>query len=145
MVRRIGRRFLVTTALVAGVTVPAHTQATQDFEAAVEVARLAWLNHDIDGLLRLSDTIRLHLPDGSPSLAIRPHHAERVLERYLKDARELEMALRSIRSVSPDHRYAELIRRFVVPGTVDERIQTVFFGLRRGQAGWAIREVRITP
>ena len=68
-----------------------------------------------------------------------------MLKEYLKDSRELEMALRSVRSVAEDHRYVELTRRFVVPGTADEREQTVFFGLRLREVGWAIREVRITP
>jgi len=145
MIRRVGHSLLVVTALSVGVLFPARAQTIESFERAVEVARLAWLRHDIEALLSLSDTIRLHLPDGGRSVAIRPHHAERVLKAYLKDTRELEMVLRSVRSVAADHRYAEMTRRFVVPGTADEREQTVFFGLRLGQEGWAIREVRISP
>ncbi len=145
MTSRVGHPLLLATVLTVGGFFPVVAQTVESFDRAVEVARLAWLRHDFETLLSLSDTIRLHLPDGSRSLAIRPHHAKQVLKEYLKDARELEMALQSVRSVADDHRYAELRRRFVIPGTVDEREQTVFFGLRHGHDGWAIREVRISP
>ncbi len=145
MMTRVCRPLFAAATLTAGGIFPVAAQPPQSFEGAVEVARLAWLQHDFETFLSLSDTIRLHLPDGVGGLAIRPHHAGRVLKEYLKDALELEMALRSVRSLSDDHRYAEMSRRFVVQGTEDEREQTVFFGLRLGPEGWAIREVRISP
>ena len=120
-------------------------QAQSRLETAVETARLAWLQHDYAGLLESSDTVRLQLPEGGRSPAVRPAHAARVLAEYLVSANEIAFELRIIRDAADDHAYAQLVRRYVVRGTSDERVETVFLGFRRIEGQWRLREVRITP
>ncbi len=119
--------------------------AQSPLQQAVEVARLAWLQHDFSGLVKSSDTVRLQLPEGGRAPSVRPAHAARVLEEYLRSANEIAFELRNIREASDDHAYAQLVRRYVVQRTSDERVETVFLGFRRVEGRWLLREVRITP
>jgi len=114
------------------------------FDRAVESARRAWLTHDVGTLVESSDTIRLHLPGLGRAPHLRPMQAARILGDYLKRANEIELQLRSVRVVSDEHAYAELLRRYVVEGTTDELEETLFLGFTVGPDGWGLREVRIT-
>ena len=119
--------------------------AQSPLQQAVELARLAWLQHDFRGLVESSDTVRLQFPEGGRAPSVRPAHAARVLEEYLVSANEIAFELRSIREASDDHAYAQLVRRYVVQRTSDERVETVFLGFRRVEGRWLLREIRITP
>ena len=114
-------------------------------EGTVEEARRAWLRHDFELVVASSDTVRLQLPGVVSSASMRPGHAAAVLEEYLESANEIAFELRNIRVVSEDHRYAQMVRRYVVKGTSDERIETVYLGFRRLNGIWRLREVRVTP
>lgn len=116
-----------------------------DLDDVVEAARLAWLSHDVDVLLAGSDTVRLHLPEIAQALSVRPAQAVRLLQTYLKMAREQTCTLRGVRQLAPDHAYAEMERRYVVRGTAEERAETVYIGFRRVDGVWRLREVRVTP
>ncbi len=119
--------------------------AQSPLQQAVELARLAWLQHDFSGLVESSDTVRLQFPEGGRAPSVRPAHAARVLEEYLVSANEIAFELRNIRQASDDHAYAQLVRRYVVRRTSDERVETVFLGFRRVDGRWLLREIRITP
>jgi hypothetical protein len=119
-------------------------QQPAGFDRAVEAARLAWLSHDVGALVESSDTIRLHLPGLGRAPHLRPMQAARILGDYLKRATEIDCELRSVRVVSDDHAYAELLRRYVVEGTTDQLEETVFLGFKGGPSGWGLREVRVT-
>ncbi|MCZ6917633.1 MAG: hypothetical protein O7I93_12710 [Gemmatimonadetes bacterium] len=114
-------------------------------DRAVEQVRVAWLRHDYEGLVASSDTVRLQLPEVGRSPAVNPAHAASVLEEYLSSANEIAFEVRQIRPASEDHAYAQIIRRYVVKGTSDERVETVFLGFRRIEGRWRLREVRVTP
>ena len=119
--------------------------AQSELEASVEWGRTAWLSHDYEALFASSDTVRLQLPEIGRHQAVTPAHAARVLREYLSPADEISFELLRIREASEDHAYAQLARRYVVRGTIDERVETVFLGFRRVAGRWRLREVRITP
>jgi hypothetical protein len=127
----------------AGGARPALAQA--DLGAVVERARLAWVSHDTRQLVERSDTIRLRIPGVAVGAAVRASQAARLLSDYLTNAEEVELSLRELRHVDDNHAYAEFDRRFVVRGTTDLRVETVFFGFLRLAGAWRLREVRITP
>ena len=139
----MSRRSSILTVLGGLATVPAAAQS--DLDRAVAVARAAWEAHDVRGLVSASDTVRLRIPEVAAAQSLRPSQAARILSAYLADAEELGFTLREIRHVADDHAYAEMERRFVVRGTEERREQTVFFGFRRVEGVWHLREVRVTP
>lgn len=120
-------------------------QAQSGLEEAVETARVAWLSHEYDALLASSDTVRLQLPEIGRHQGVSPAHAARVLKEYLEPSDEVSLELHRILEASEDHAYAQLVRRYVVRGTLDERIETVFFGFRWVDGRWRLREVRVSP
>ena len=124
--------------------VPGPATGQMGLEEAVELARSTWLRHDYVGLFASSDTVRLQLPGIGRHQALQPAHAARFLKEYFYAANEIDFGLRRIRTASEDHAYAQLIRRYVVRGTTDERVETVFLGFRRVDGMWRLREVRVT-
>ena len=74
-----------------------------------------------------------------------PTYAASVLEEYLSSTNEIAFEVRQIRPASEGHAYVEITRRYVVEGTSDVRVETVFFGFRRIEGRWRLREVRVTP
>jgi hypothetical protein len=144
--RPVGRLLMVATAVAGVVSLCAPAARAQDELAeAVEWARLAWLGHDVSRLVSRSDTVRLNLPGVARAASLRPAQAAKLLRQYLKLSEEREFTLREIRQLAPDHAYAEVLRRYVVRGTTEERAETAFLGFRLLRGGWQLREVRITP
>ncbi len=127
----------------AGVAAPLAGQ--DDLEAAVERARQAWLQHDVERLVSESDTVRLNLPGVAWAASLKPGQAARLLSQYVKVSEEREFTLREVRMLAPDHAYAEVRRRYAVRGTDEERWETAFLGFRLLDGKWQLREVRITP
>lgn len=132
----------LTGILQLGVPAPATGQI--GLEEAVELVRSTWLQHDYVRLFASSDTVRLQLPGIGRHQSLQPAHAARFLKEYFYAASEIYFELRRIRTASEDHAYAQLIRRYVVRGTTDERVETVFLGFRRVDGRWRLREVRVT-
>ncbi len=123
---------------------PVAVAAQMDLEEIVELVRKAWLRHDYEELLASSDTVRLQFPEIGRQQGVPPAHAARVLREYLSSADEVSFELHQILTVSEDHRYAQLVRKYVVRRTTDERVETVFLGFRRVEGRWRLREVRVT-
>lgn len=121
----------------------ARAQQPDGLDAAVETARQGWLQHDVGRLLGATDTVRLTLPEVAQALSVRPGQAGRLLERYLKAADEQSLELKSLRRMAPDHAYAELERRYVVRGTEETRVETVYLFFRLAEGEWRLREVRV--
>ncbi len=124
---------------------PAGLKAQSTLEEAVAEAREAWKTHRVAVLVSNSDTVRLHLPGIAMSAALKPGQASKLLGEYLEGAEELEFELREVRQLADDHAYAEMSRVFVVKGTTEKRMETVFLGFRILAGEWSLREVRITP
>ncbi len=132
-------------ALALLLVLPPRLQAQSTLEEAVAEAREAWKAHNVAVLVSKSDTVRLHLPGVAMSAALKPGQASKLLGEYLEDAEELEFELRNVRQLADDHAYAEMSRVFVVKGTTEKRMETVFLGFRILAGEWSLREVRITP
>ena len=122
---------------------PAAAQTPLD--QVVEAVRIAWLAHDYEGLVASGDTVRLQLPKVGRTPAIPPAHAASMLEEYLSPSNEIAFEVGRVRPASEDHAYVQITRRYVVQGTSDERVETVFLGFRRIEGRWRLREVRVTP
>ncbi len=134
---------LPLAALLTGAA-PTAVSAQMDLEEIVELVRKAWLRHDYEELLASSDTVRLQFPEIGRQQGVPPAHAARVLREYLSSADEVSFELHQIHTASEDHRYAQLVRKYVVRRTTDERVETVFLGFRRVAGRWRLREVRVT-
>ena len=134
---------LPLAALLTGAA-PTAVSAQMDLEEIVELVRKAWLRHDYEELLASSDTVRLQFPEIGRQQGVPPAHAARVLREYLSSADEVSFELYQILTASEDHRYAQLVRKYVVRRTTDERVETVFLGFRRVEGRWRLREVRVT-
>lgn len=142
---RAGALAWVTVGMALGLVRPRPAAAQATLAETVEDARAAWLEHDVRRLVASSDTMRLELPGMARAPAVKPAQAARVLQKYVQAANEMNLALEGIRPASSDHAYAQLARRYVVRGTSDERVETVFLGFRRVEGVWRLREVRVTP
>ena len=132
--------------VIALVTLPlAGPLGQEGLAEAAERARAAWLRHDLAALFAASDTVRLQLPGVPRSAALEPGQAARLLGRYVGAAREVTLEVVALRRAADDHGYAETERRFVIEGTADERLETVFLGFRFVGGEWRVREVRVVP
>ncbi len=138
------RALALSLAGILQLGVPGSAAGQIGFEEAVELARSTWLRQDYVGLFASSDTVRLQLPGIGRHQSLQPAHAARFLKEYFYAANEIYFRLSKIRTASEDHAYAQLIRRYVVRGTTDERVETVFLGFRRVDGRWRLREVRVT-
>jgi hypothetical protein len=140
-VRRVVQWILVGLTAVA---LPLVAQDEPDpLDRAVAAAREAWMTHDLASLVASSDTVRLDIPGVAVSASLRPGQAQRLLSQYLEPAREVALELAELRRMADDHAYAEMARRFVVRGTSEEQVETVFLGFRRVDGVWRLREVRV--
>lgn len=142
---RAGRTPLMVLGTLGWLLQAGPAAAQTPLDQAVEAVRVAWLRHDYEGLVASSDTVRLQLPEVGRTPAVPPAHAASVLEEYLSSANEIAFEVRQVRPASEDHAYVEITRRYVVQGTSDERVETVFLGFRRIAGLWRLREVRVTP
>jgi hypothetical protein len=135
---RIG--WLVVWSLAAG---PLAAQGT--LAQAAETARAAWLAHDAQSLVGQSASVVLQIPGADPSWPLGRAQAVELLRRHLRTASERSVAVTSVREVEPGKGFVELDRRYVVPGTADERHEAVFLGFRLAGNRWLLSEVRATP
>jgi hypothetical protein len=67
------------------------------------------------------------------------------LARYLRTSVERSLEIATVREVEEGRGYVELVRRFSVTGTAEERRETVFVGLRRVGDWWVVVELRTAP
>ncbi len=144
-VPRVAGRWAVALTVAWLLAGAAPALAQTELDEAVELARAAWLEHDVESLVARSDTVRLRLPGIAVSASLRPEQAARLLDRYLDPSQERSFDLVGVRRLAEDHAYAEIARRYVVRGTEDELEETVFLGFRFLDGGWRLREVRVTP
>lgn len=112
---------------------------------AAQQARAAWLAHDAEALLDHSPGVILQIPGADPSSALRRQQAGELLARYLRTSVERSVEIATVREVEEGRGYVELLRRFSVTRTAEERRETVFVGLRRVAARWVVVELRTAP
>ena len=134
------------TLWVMGLSLAAAPLAAQGSLAqAAEAARVAWLAHDPQSLVGQSASVVLQIPGADPSSPLARAQAVELLRRHLRTASERSLAVTSLREVEPGKGFVELDRRYVVPGTADERREAVFLGFRRAGNRWVLSELRTTP
>jgi hypothetical protein len=110
---------------------------------AAERARDAWLAHRPEALLARSPGVILQIPGSDPSSAIGRDQAGALLARYLRTAAERSVEVTAVREVEEGRGYVELVRRFQIVGTSEERHQTVYLGFRRVGETWVVVELRL--
>jgi hypothetical protein len=71
--------------------------------------------------------------------------AAELLTRYLRTAVEQGADITVAREVEEGRGYVELVRRYTIAGTAEERRETVFLGLRRLGNRWVVVELRAGP
>ena len=111
-------------------------------DQAAARARSAWLAHDPAALLAGSPGVTLEIPGADPSSAIGRDQASELLGRYLRTSEEHSVDVRVAREMAEGRGYVELQRRFIVSGTTEERLETVFLGFRRRGDQWVVVELR---
>jgi hypothetical protein len=114
-------------------------------EGAAQRARQTWLAHDPAALFVGSPGVILQIPGADPSAAMGRDQAAELLARYLRTAVELGVDIAVAREVEDGRGYVELVRRYAIAGTAEERRETVFVGLRRLGDRWAVVELRAGP
>jgi hypothetical protein len=114
-------------------------------DAAAQQARAAWLAHDPAALLRGSPGVILQIPGADPSSAIGRDQAGELLARFFRTSVERSVEVSVAREVEEGRGYVEMVRRFAVAGTTEERRETVFVGLRRLGDRWVVVELRAAP
>jgi hypothetical protein len=114
-------------------------------EVAARRAREAWMSHDPAALFQGSPGVILQIPGADPSAAMGRGQAAELLARYLRTAVERGVDIAVAREVEAGRGYVELVRRYTIAGTAEERRETVFLGLRRQGDRWAVVELRAGP
>lgn len=112
---------------------------------AAQHARQAWLGHHPQALFEGSPGVILQIPGADPSAAMGRGQAAELLARYLRTAVEQGVDITVAREVEEGRGYVELVRRYIIAGTSEERRETVFLGLRRVSNRWAVVELRAGP
>ena len=114
-------------------------------DAAAQRARAAWLGHDPAALLSGSPGVILQIPGADPSSAIGRDQAGELLARFFRTSVEQSVEISVAREVQEGRGYVEMVRRFSVAGTTEERRETVFLGLRWWGERWVVVELRAAP
>jgi hypothetical protein len=114
-------------------------------EDAAQHARQAWLGHNPAALFEGSPGVILQIPGADPSAAMGRGQAAELLARYLRTAVEQGVDITVAREVEEGRGYVELVRRYTIARTAEERRETVFLGLRRLGNRWAVVELRAGP
>ncbi len=114
-------------------------------DVAAQRARQAWLAHDPVALLQGSPGVIVQIPGADPSAAMGRNQAAELLARYLRTSVERGVDIAVAREVGDGRGYVELVRRYTIAGTAEERRETVFVGLRRQGDRWAVVELRAGP
>ena len=114
-------------------------------EGAAQRARDAWLTHDPRALLSGSPGVILQIPGADPSSAIGRDQAGELLARYFRTAVERSVEISVAREIQEGRGYVEMARRYSVAGTAEERMETVFLGLRWWGERWVVVELRAAP
>lgn len=135
-------RLLAWAWLLAGA---ARVAGQGGLDLAAQHARQAWLAHDAEALLEGSPGVILQIPGVDPSAGMSRGQAGELLARYLRTAVERGVDIAVAREVEEGRGYLELVRRYTIAGTTEERRETVFLGLRRLGDRWAVVELRAGP
>lgn len=137
----IGLLGVTLTAALAGQAPGAELLATG------EQARSAWVAGDFPALVSGVTRLQLRLPGLDPSAAIGQAQAVALLRSYVRGTIELGVAVEGAREVGPNRGFVELLRRYRLDGTQEERTETVLLGYRRAPATrtWRLVELRVAP
>lgn len=136
------RRWMMTGALLLGCALPGAAQRSP-LDGAAAAVRRAWLSHDAPGVVASGLEILVQLPGADPAPAVHRSQAAALLRSYLAGGTDLQVTIRAAREIEPGVGYVELLRRFRVSGTQEQRTQRVLLGFRRTGARWELAELRV--
>ena len=136
---------LLAVALLAACVLAGPALAQGSLAEPAERVRLAWLDHNVRAIVGQTASVVLQIPGADPSAPVNRAQALELLRRHLRAGVERHLSVGAVREVEPGHGYAELERRYVVAGTMDERRETVFLGFRKLGEEWVLAELRSAP
>lgn len=133
----------VAVGVAVAVAPPAAAQ--EGLRAAAAAAKSAWEAQRAEGVIGEGARILLQLPGSASRSSVSREQAVRLLEGFFRRAEEVEVRVASAREVEPGQGYAELLRRYRVSGTREERSQRVLLAYRRnlGRGVWVLVELRV--
>ncbi len=137
-------RIALTIAATAALALPGGVNAQESLEQAARQLRSAFLAHDVERLLRNSESVTLRLEGFRGVANAGSRQAGRVLKNYLAQASEVGFRIVGVRKVGARKGVVEARRRYVVRGTSDELSNVVFVTFRRLDSGhWVVGEIRV--
>lgn len=138
-----GLRWGLAIGLACLATAPAGAQ--EGIATAAAAARSAWEVQRAPGVIGEGARILLQLPGSGSRSSVSREQAVRLLEGLFRRAEEVEVRVTAAREVAAGQGYAELLRRYRVSGTSEERSQRVLLAYRwdRGRGGWVLVELRV--
>lgn len=124
---------------------PTAGRAQATLPEAAERAKQALQAHDPQALVGQSSSLVLQIDGADASSPLGRAQAVELLRRYLRPAEERGLDVAAIREVEPGKGFVELIRRYVIAGTVEPRRETLFLGFRLVNGEWRLAELRSAP
>ncbi len=117
----------------------------QELASVAEQVRRSWVGQRADAVIGQTAGVLIQLPGQHASAGVGRDHAIRLLSGVFRRTEELETRVVSSREVGPGQGYVELVRRYRLSGTEEERTQRVLLAFRRGPEGgrWGLVELRV--
>ena len=141
------RRALMVMTLLGAAVWPTQVRAQDaEMESALQSFLAAWQSDDADNLEAALVGSGVSLSMGNESHGpVRPRQAAAALRQYMADRSPGEFNVHRVSSAGgePERGFAEVAWNTVVRGTTEPVGYTVFVGMERSSAGWAVQEVRI--
>ena len=139
MIRGLWMALLVTLAAS-----PAPGQSASLDKTAAS-ARDAWFGHEVNRLVRGSDSILVQLPGASPAGPVSRDQAVALLRNFFRTSEEVQTDLGRVRKSGNDRALVEILRQYRVSGTMEVRRHSALLGYSLVQDSWKLVEVRISP
>ena len=114
-------------------------------QARAQAARAAWAEQRAERVIGEGSRILLQLPGSESRASLSREQAARLLQGFFRRAEEVGVRVVAAREVREGEGYAELLRRYRVRGTAEERSQRVLLAYRwdAGRGVWTLVELRV--
>lgn len=110
---------------------------------SAELIASAWQRHDFAAILTPGSDVIVVLPGTPRSAPLAPAQAAEVLQAFTGGARDEEVRVSVVRTVSEGRAYVELDRQFAPRGTPDRERHTIYLELRRNGGEFRVVEIRV--
>ena len=130
--------------LVVSLRTPAAAQSGS-LDKTADQARDAWYGHQIQRLIRGSDSILVQLPGARPSLPVARDQAAALLRDFFRGSEEVQTDRGRVRKSGTTRALVDILRQYRVSGTLDVRRHSALLGYTLIDATWRLAEVRVSP